>query len=102
HRTLPRGLVRTPPQERRAVAEALTGHLVVNDFGDPFGLQWNPFGATAAAPAALAAGRAASESRLAAQLLEQGQKGLSLSRGERRGISDVEQQSFRIVEAQQE
>src|SRR3954469_6519000 len=69
-RALPRRLVRTPAQDRGAVAETFAAEMIVTDFDDQLGFQRTPLRGTFGGPAARAPRRVAGESRRSDQSFE--------------------------------
>src|SRR5262245_34965932 len=101
-RALRRRLVLAPAHERRAMAEAVAGHMIIADLDHEFGTERLAVGRALGAPAAGAARRIAGEARRLDQALEHpGQLG-ALATRQGRGETDMVESAGVVVEAEQQ
>src|ERR1700712_5759071 len=88
-RALGRPFIRAPAHALGPVAEAIACHMVEPDLDHQFRLQGLPLPASFGAPAALAAGRLAIETRRLPERLKRFRQIRALIVGNRRGEADV-------------
>src|SRR5215467_7306528 len=102
HRALPGLLVRSPAEEARAMPKSSTREVIVADFGHQPRLEGFPLRRPLRAPSAGTAGGTSRESGRLHERAEPGQKLLSLRCRKPGGEAHVVQETFGVVEPQEE